>query len=148
MNRALLLLLPSLLTSCAAEPVLAGMKRVDAVSFSVLMPESMIEVEVRPIDSYVREFKDGSLELNFDWGLYSDPLEYENSTRSEWTEIDGRRARRVEWTQDEGRQCLSAVHFPEPAPDVKLTLYLIAATPVDRELADRIFQSIRFKNRP
>ena len=149
-NRGLALWAASLLASCATEPAPPGMKWVDVEVFSLLMPESMVEVQVRPIDSYVREFNNGSLELSFDWGMYSDPLDEYRGTRSEWTEIDGRRARLVEWTQDDGRRCLSAVHFPHPAanPEVTLSVFLSAATPVDRELADRIFRSIRFKSRP
>src|SRR5690348_3742569 len=106
MNRGLPLLAASLLASCAAEPVPAGMKRVDVKVFSVLMPDSMAEIKVRLIDSYIREFRNGSLELRFDWGMYSDPLDYKEATRSEWTEIDGRRARLVEWRQDEEQRCL------------------------------------------
>jgi hypothetical protein len=134
-----------LVASCATEPVPAGMKRLQTPSFSLLMPESMVEVEIRPIDSYVREFKNDALILSLDYGMYSDPLDYANARRSEWTVIDGRRARLVEFEQEvKDRRSCSAVHFPQLDPERSLTVYLCGASPVDRTLADQIFRSIRF----
>jgi len=64
-----------LLLSCAGGPGLdPGWKRIHLKVFSLAMPEDLIQVPVKAIDSYVGRFEAPTMTLGFDWGQWSDPL--------------------------------------------------------------------------
>ena len=132
-----------LLSSC--DPSSSGMKRVDAGPFSLLMPERLAEIQVTPIDSYVREFRDDTLTLTFDYGHWSGSLNDPHALYTEALSIAGRRARIVAFapTAEDGTHSCG-VHFPDLGRDTQLTVVLRSKAPIDRELARRVFTSIRF----
>lgn len=145
------LLIPGLLLAACAAPEHAGWKRVDVEAFSLLLPDGVVEVPVKPIDSYVRHFRIGAIELGFDYGQWSDPLDDPKPRRLEWTVIDGRRAKIVYMDpKEETKTYCAAVHVPEVRKadePVKLTVYLSSPEPIDPDLAERIFRSLRFAAR-
>jgi len=132
-----------LLSSC--DPASPVMKRVDAGPFSLWMHDRLAEVQVHPIDSNVREYRDDTLTLSVDYGHWSAPLDDTHAFYREALSIGGRRARIAAFAPtSEGETHRWAVHFPDPAGDARLTVVLSSKAPIDRDLARGVFSSIRF----
>src|SRR5688572_26477174 len=76
----------------------AELKRVDAVYFTFDVPRDMVKMRAQGIDSHVGDYRNSRIRLGFDYGVNSDPLDYDNQLpafQSSKLEIDGRSARIV-----------------------------------------------------
>jgi hypothetical protein len=99
-----------------------------------------MEQPVQGIDSLVGKYDSPTLELSFDYGRYSDPLEREGyeSWKFRNTTIDGKRAK---IGSSENRM---AVHFPQVVGDNKLSMFAkLKVTDAD-EIVEMIFRTIDF----
>jgi hypothetical protein len=109
-------------------------------AFSFRAPPELVEQPVQGIDSLVGKYDSPTLELLFDYGRYSDPLESEDYR--EWkfrnTTIDGKRAK-IGWSEKR-----LAVHFPTVEGKNKLSMFAQLKQPQARETAEIIFRSIDF----
>ena len=159
------------ITSCATRASSEGAsdwKMFELGDFSVSLPSDMRSVPVRGIDSHVGEFQGEGLKVDFDYGLYSNPLTRRDLSSSrdlqsfseDWTLIDGRRAKIVHasWTAKEGAKpdYFCGVYFPDVSLEdpnskgrsiTKLNLCISSERPIDPALADHAFRSIRFGTR-
>jgi hypothetical protein len=109
-------------------------------AFFFRAPPDLIEKRVKGKDSFVGKYDNPALELSFDYGMYSDPLESEGYR--DWkfrnTTIDGRRAK-IGWSEDR-----MAVHFPKVEGDNRLSMFANLKQPQAKEIAEIIFRSIDF----
>jgi hypothetical protein len=114
-------------------------------AFTFRAPPDLVEQHVQGIDSLVGKYDSPTLELSYDYGMYSDPLEGE-SYRS-WTfrnvTVDGRRAR---IGHSESRM---AIHFPQVGTDsklgdIKLSMSATLKQPAAKDAAEIIFRSVDF----
>lgn len=118
-------------------------------SFGFYVPPDMKKDEVQGIDSYVGKFHNNGLELSFDYGIYSDPLEYskEPDYKEVWVKIDGKSAKIVTFHKPSGYKDFSdvaAVHFPQIGKETKLTMWVYCKSPDEQQVAKTIFSSIQF----
>jgi len=153
---ALVLLAVGSCTSTQSAPAEPGWKTLSPQGcFTVTIPEEMIELPLKPIDSVVGCYGSASLTMRFDFGWYSAPIpEWEGLKRGDYVEegtrIDGHPATLVFGTLGEGkdRVHIAGVHFPELSKSedgvTKLTLGLSSPQPIAPSLARRILTSIRF----
>jgi hypothetical protein len=142
-----------LLFSCATTE--AGWTRVDLVPFTMVMPDDLKEVPVKPIDSYVRHFECPTMTLGFDWGQWSDPLTSSDGPEisREAVMVGGRNAVVVVSRSKESPSRIeAAIHFPNPSnspkpesDDAKLTIYMELNSESSIPIARKIFNSVRFK---
>jgi uncharacterized protein YijF (DUF1287 family) len=117
--------------------------------FSFWIPPSVTEVEGRSIDSYSRRWKGDDITINFDYGLFSDPLTLYSRKKSYQItneKIDNYSARIVSFQRDNGWSFVG-VHFPELGKNkfdqiVKLTLVVESGPKIDKEIGSRIVKSI------
>lgn len=122
--------------------------------FTFSLPPDFREVKVRGIDSWVREFQsaDSSVSLNFDWGLYSDPLTgpRDGLTSCE-EEIGGRKARvvttwRLGYSRGERDTLYGAgAAWRDITPGVHLTMFGSAGNQKGLEQLLGIFRTVRFE---
>lgn len=98
---------------------------IDAGPFHFHLPPQYEEVEVQGIDSYVRKFEgDGDI-VSFDYGWYSDPLEY-YSRRAGFSECEeqiGGLEAKVIFYMDETGDYVAAAHWKNFTPLDKLTIF-------------------------
>lgn len=130
----------------------------DRLYFDFCGPKALRNQVVQGIDSYVGAFISDTLSIEYDLGLWSDPLTtYSDSAQFSVnaTTIDGRVARMVSYVADtktrSGHQHIASVYFPlvyEIHPEIKLTLHVEAATAADQEIAFAIFKTLRFFDSP
>ena len=138
------------LVSCGAaqEPVPSNWKKVNEHYFEFYVPPDMEKVMVQGIDSHVGQYQNKSITLNFDYGLYSDPLNYVSKQPQESVEIDGHQARIVRYKDADGR-FIMAVHIPAILREreyvgPKLTMFSSCASQTDFDTVREIYYSVRF----
>ena len=136
-----------------------GWKRIDLNDFSFYAPPDMKNQNVRGIDSAVWEFRNRALNLNIDYGMYSNDLKsYENQPeyKAEWLYIDGKKAKVATFRMSDedtagsplkDLKYVSAVYFPDVGGggDTKLTFWANCISPAAQGSARTIFLSLKFK---
>jgi hypothetical protein len=122
-------------------------------AFSVLLPPGWAYEPLPGIDSFVGRYYSDSAELIFDYGIYSDPLMYEDDTAYEVHEetIAGVTAKVV---RAKGAQGITGVHFADVgrfafpgdniAFEVRLTISAQDLTRAEQAIAVQILRSVRF----
>jgi hypothetical protein len=122
-------------------------------SFSVILPPGWAYEPRQGIDSFVGAYVGDGVELTFDYGIYSDPLNYEDNASYNVHEetIGGLTAKIVMPTSADG---ITGVHFADVgkfafpgdniAFDVRLTVAGNGLTQEQQQIALQIFRSIRF----
>lgn len=152
------LFLTTLLLGCQAagskpsEDIPSGWQRIDADGrFSFYLPPDMQPLETRGIDSLVQAFRGGGLHLLYDYGRFSDPLDYGEKAeyKEETVKIGDKSARVVTYYDLDSAhefKYVAAIHFPDVgAKQAKLTVFVNCKDPADQATAKRIFYSIRFR---
>jgi hypothetical protein len=141
-----------ILTSCAgpeSAELEGGWRRKDLGPFSLAMPGDLKEVPVKPIDSYVGEFRGPATRLSFDFGQWSDPLTDNEGVVSRESILIGGRAARLVFSKRVSEPpylFCAAVHFPARKKEgALLTVCFESKESASAETARRIFESIRFK---
>ena len=121
--------------------------------FSVLLPPGWAYEPRQGIDSFVGAFVGDGVELSFDYGIYSDPLNFDEGALYAVHEetIGGVTAKIVRSRDASGT---TGVHFADiekfvfPGDiipfDVRLTITGQDLTPDEQEIAMQIFRSVRF----
>jgi hypothetical protein len=118
--------------------------------FTFFIPPDMEEQEIQGIDSFVGEYRSNRMRLRFDYGLYSDPLNYsgESDYQELVTTIGGERAKVVAFVggpSAPGFEYVAAVHFPDLGDGrARLTLWVESASPEEQEEAKKVFHTISF----
>jgi hypothetical protein len=109
-------------------------------AFSFRAPPDLVAKPVQNEDSFGGKYDSPALELTFDYGKYSDPLEleYYRDWQFRNTIIDGKRAK-IGWSDDR-----LAVHFPKVEGKNKLSMFAALKQPQTRDVAEIIFRSIDF----
>lgn len=127
----------------------AELKRVDANYFSFHIPVDMVKTRSQGIDSHVGEYRNSRIRLGFDYGAYSDPLDYDKRLpeyQSSKLEVGGRKARIVTFRQ--AQAWFTAIHFPDvgkaSGDRLKLTMVATCSSEEALQQARDIFTSIRF----
>jgi hypothetical protein len=122
-------------------------------AFSVLLPPGWAYEPLQGIDSSVGRYYGNGAALTFDYGIYSDPLMYEDDAVYEVHEetIGGVTAKVV---RAKGSRGFTGVHFADvgtsPFPgdsigsDTRLTITGQDLTPAEQAVALQIFRSVRF----
>ena len=162
-----LLLIPILIVSCNSIPLQTsksspselkpGWKSVEAGgSFSFHLPSTMREQKVQGIDSYVGQYRNNNLQVSFDYGMYSAPMD-KYSNEAEYKEIKkkigGLDAVVIffrQTTPASKHRYFAGVHFSHVGGDrntgiTRLTLHADFDRESDWETVQTIFESIRFK---
>ena len=129
----------------------AGWAQIDAKKFTFWVPPDVKAVPTHGIDSYVGQFKGEAIAFGFDYGFYSDPLEYSDrkdfTEKSEW--IWGKKAKIVSFhnpRSDHPFDEAIAVHFPDTGTKgIKLTVFATCRTQKDYDTARTIFRTIKFQ---
>jgi len=115
-------------------------------AFSFRAPPQLNEKPTQGKDSLAGMYSSPDLDLTFDLGWYSDPLSHENLANftTKQVTIDGIRARIVTFGKNVG------IHFPRidetSNPPTKLTMTITQKSSAAREVALKIFNSIRFQH--
>lgn len=118
--------------------------------FSFSIPPAMKQTSVQDTDSLVREYRSPSVRLGFDYGWYSDPLDYQKRTdyQESIVEIDGRKAKFVTFRPADTRSdfaTFAGIHFSDPVDGQnKLTMWARYQNPADLNQIMKVFQSIKF----
>jgi len=122
--------------------------KVEAGAFSIYAPPGWKFRQRQGIDSFVGEFAGDGVVLDFDYGLYSNPLADDNEPTYVVTHetIGGYKARIVR--PSVAGHGITGIYFPEIASGNKLCLHGQNLTDTQRELALRIFRTIRFSSAP
>jgi hypothetical protein len=125
-------------------------------AFSVLLPPGWVYEPDQGIDSFIGSYCGDGIELRFDYGWYSDPLNFNDGRLYAVHEetIGGLTAKIVLSRDPSGT---TGIHFAKvssirpggtaPPIDVKLTLYGQDLTADQQDIVMQIFRSIRF-NQP
>jgi hypothetical protein len=151
--RARLLLAAALAAGVSVPPALAGEaagQRVEVEgTFSLVLPAGLERQPAQGIDSKVGAWRGAGIELSYDLGWYSDPLELPGrpDVEREALEIGGRPARLVRFDEPgpEGPRYVVAVHFADLGDGrTRLTLYARCVSPEARERARASLLSLRF----
>ena len=104
--------------------------------FTFKAPPDLKPEPVQGIDSFVGKYASPTLEVTFDHGWYSDPMDREGYT-SRGTTVDGKAARLV--TKGD----VVAIHFPKVGGETKLTMS-VRLKNADVKTAETLLQSIDF----
>lgn len=120
---------------------------------SFMVPPALVEVKARSIDSHSRGWKGNGITVNFDYGLFSDPLTlYSNKLSFHISEekIDGLQARIVWFQKDDGWNIIG-IHFLDLGKNnynqtIKLTVVVEIGPNVDKEIGFRIIKSVKCTN--
>lgn len=127
-----------------------ALKRIDATYFTFDIPADMVKTKVQGMDSHVDEYQSPNVRLGFDFGRYSDPLDYDERLpgyAAVAIRVDGRRARIVTFRQNDG--WFTAIHFRDAGSiateRMKLTMRASCSTDRELKVAKDIFTSIRFR---
>jgi hypothetical protein len=138
----LLLLAAALVLGCdssvsAPPPVPPGWQTVSSgKAFTFSAPPDLKPVPVQGIDSFVGTYASPTLEVTFDYGRYSDPMNREGYA-SRAVQVDGKSARLV--TKDD----IVAIHFPKITGETKLTMS-VRLKSANAKTAETLLQSIDF----
>lgn len=124
-----------------------GWVQIDAGNFSFYAPPDVKAVPSRGIDSLVGAYQGDFIAVGFDYGMYSDPLDYKRRPgyRSHHERIGGKRAKIVSYYNPGAGHSFDyaiAVHFPEVNGNLKLTVYVTCKTAKDYETALTLFRTI------
>jgi len=144
-------LLSALYSIHGSEPP-AEWKKVDAKQFSFFIPPDMKLVPTQGIDSFVETYRGTNIDLNFDFGPYSDSLNnYKNLSGSvtKTVKIDGKEAQQVSFTNLSGSGYrfgqVIAIHFRDLGDrGNKLTLWATCRTKEHYSAVEQIFSTLRF----
>ncbi len=110
----------------------------------------MKAVPVQAVDSVIGAYRGESIALSFDYGRYSDPLDYaKRPNYSALVErIDGRAAKIVSFDNpDSGHpfDYAMGVHFPDvDGANNRLTVFVTCKTQADYQIVRKIFRTIEF----
>lgn len=126
-----------------------GWVQIDAGNFSLYVPPDVKAVPLQGIDSLVGAYQGDFISVRFDYGMNSDPLDYQRlpGYRSRHERIGGKRAKIVSYNSPGTGHSVDyaiAVHFPEVTGNLKLTVYVTGSTANDYETALTIFRTIQF----
>ena len=105
-------------------------------AFTFRAPTDLKPVPVQGKDSFVGNYASPTLEVTFDYGWYSDPMDREGYA-SRAVQVDGKSARLV--TKDD----VVAIHFPKITGETKLTMS-VRLKGADPKTAETLLQSIDF----
>ena len=116
-------------------------------AFSFRLPSTFTKAKVEPVDSFVERYVADGIEVDFDYGIYSDNfMSWSKDTKFEELSVDGRKARiGVDKAEHyEGFAYLSMIHVPLEG---RLALSMCAVCRSEREvaIARKIFLTIVFK---
>jgi hypothetical protein len=150
--------LPEMLVPVATtqEAIPDGWKRIDLKAFSFYAPPDMKDQHARGIDSAVWRFRNRSITLDLDFGLYSNDLTFYSDQpeyRAEWTEIGGKKARiatlrmrdeSLANSLEKDRNYVATVYFPD-VHGARLTFWANCVDAAAQESAKKIFLTIKFK---
>ena len=120
--------------------------------FIFYIPQNMQKQDTHGIDSYVEQYRNKSMRVSFDYGIYSDPLDG-YSMEPEYKEIkeviSGREAQIVYFKLTSfvsDYKYYAGVHFPTVGEGgIKLTMEVEFNDEKDWETAKTIFGSIHFE---
>lgn len=121
--------------------------------FSFSVPKDLQEQAIQGIDSYVGEYKSQSMNLSFDFGMWSNPLDDSSQPQFQQlvTEINNEPAKIVLYTAPQTQteyNYFAGVHFPsEKNPTGKLTMSVRCKDSESQKTAVKIFYSIKFLQR-
>ena len=130
----------------------AQWKKVDAKQFSFFIPPDMKLVPTRGIDSYVESYRGTTIDLNFDYGPYSDSL----NSYKDWScsvtktlKLDGKEARQVSFANPSASgyrfDQVIAIHFHDLGDGGNtLTLWATCRTKEHYSAVEQIFSTLRF----
>lgn len=127
-----------------------GWVKIDGRNFSFYVPPDVKAVSVQGMDSLVGGYQGDVISIGFDYGMYSDPLDYQGRPgyRSHDERIGGKRAKIVSYYNPGSGHSFDhaiGVHFPEvKGKDIALTVYATCKTTDDYEIARTIFRTIEF----
>jgi hypothetical protein len=106
-------------------------------AFTFRAPADLKPVPVQGVDSFVGKYASSSLEVTFDYGWYSDPMERGGYT-SRTVTVDGKSARLV---SKDG--VVVGIHFPQVSGKTRLTM-VVRLNGADPKLAETLLRSIDF----
>jgi hypothetical protein len=109
-------------------------------AFTFKAPPDLEPAPVQGIDSFVGKYESPTLEVTFDYGRYSDPMNGEGY-RSRGVTVDGKSARLV------SKGDVVAIHFPNIGGETKLTM-CVRLKNADAKTAETLLQSIDFQAQP
>jgi len=144
-----LFVLGVILVGCSSEPTRVekandGWRKVEAGAFSIYAPSGWEFHQKQGIDSYVGKFTGGGVVLEFDYGLYSSPLdEAIEPTHVVAHETIGGYGAKVVCPRAPGHG-VTGVYFPKIASSNKLCLWGQDLSDTQQELALKIFRTVRF----
>ena len=126
--------------------------KVDLGDFSFYAPPDMKNQNVRGIDSAVWQFRNSSMTLDLDYGMYSNDLKsYADQPEYQawWILIDGKEAKvaTLRMDDDRGRKYVAAVHFPDVSGrgGTRLTAWARCRDRATQQSAKNIFLSIKLQ---
>jgi hypothetical protein len=140
-HRLLLSLAIAAVAGCDAAapppPVPAGWQTIDVEGkFSFMAPPDLKPQPVQGIDSLVGQYASPTLDVTFDYGWYSDPMDGQGYA-SRGVSIDGRSARLL------SKGDVVAVHVPTVVEGVRLTMS-VRMIDADPATAEALLRSIDF----
>jgi hypothetical protein len=123
--------------------------------FSFSIPSNLKVMDVKGIDSLIGSYRCEDLELTYDYGWYSDPLNYSNypEYKEERVTIDGREAKIVTFKdtkQKQGLTYVTGIHIAkvntedEEHGQNRLTMKISSKKRDMEKIAREIFSSIKF----
>lgn len=160
LSEIMLLLVGSLLFGCTvqlpadAPPPAQDWQKVEIKGrFSFSLPPEMKQTPVEGMDSLVREYASPHVRLGFDYGWYSDPLDYPGRVdyQAGMVEIDGRKAKLVTFRSADAQTDFAnfaGIHLADPGDGQnKLTMWARYQNPADLSQIKKIFQSIKISEK-
>jgi hypothetical protein len=105
-------------------------------AFTFRAPPDVQTVPVQGIDSLVGQYTSDTLEIGYDYGMYSDTMDRDGFASRSVT-VDGKSARLVT------RADLVGIHFPSVGDKTRLTI-TVRGKGGDPKIAETILQSIDF----
>lgn len=121
-------------------------------AFAFRIPPDLKMKPVKGKDSHVARYESDSMQLSYDYGWYSDRLtrySKREDVKTTETTIDGKKARIVTMhskTKGSPLEYVAAAHFSGLRdPKMRLTFFVRCASSKEQQLAQVIFDSVRFK---
>jgi hypothetical protein len=105
--------------------------------FTFTAPSDLVEIPVQGIDSVVGKYASSSIEINVDYGMWSNSLPEEQGWIGGWVTIDGKNARLV------SNSNAVAAYFPKVRGDDRLMI-MVTLKNADPLLAVTVLRSIQF----
>ena len=153
----IVLIAGALILGCAVTPPTGGHQQAEEWQkveikgrFSFYIPPEMKRTSASGIDSLVGEYRNSNISLSFDYGWYSDSLDYGGRTDYEerFIEVDGRKAKLVTFSQSNSKNDFTnfaGIHFANPVDGQdKLTMWARYQNQNDLNQIKKVFQSIKF----